>query len=386
MEYKYITGALRSKILEIFRHLHQHPELSDEEYRTTEYLKSALNEMNIDLADIQPKTGVIAIIRGRKPGKTLALRADIDALPVCEDPTHQVRSLNEGVMHACGHDSHTTALLGAAAALKAAEADLAGNIILIFQPAEETTTGAQAVMDTGIFEKMPPDAFYSLHMMPTVPFGQVGVRQGPIMAAQKAYTITVNGKGGHGASPHLTIDPIIPAVQIIEGLQAICSRRISPTEPFALSVCSVHGGTAFNIVPESVELKGTCRLLNNALSEAVENWITDIAADTAKVHNCTATTEFSRILPALDNDPVLTKIAAKAAGQMYAPEDIVCQDIMMGSEDYSLYSKYAPIFMYHLGTGNGSGYGLHNPHFVVQDDAVIAGAELFVRTAFEFLK
>ena len=144
--------------------------------------------------------------------------------------------------------------------------------------------------------------------------------------------------------------------------------------------------SAFNIVPESVELKGTCRLLNNALSKTIENWIEEISADTAKVHNCTATTEFSRILPALDNDPNLTDIATAAAAQMYAQEDIVQQGIMMGSEDFSLFSRYAPIFMYHLGCGNGSGYGLHNPNFLVPDEAVTAGAELFVRTAIQFLE
>lgn len=386
MECKYISESIKSVILEAFRHIHTHPELSEQEFQTTAYIKNALQKMNIDLADVQPPTGVIAIIRGGKPGKTLALRADIDALPVCEDPSHEVRSCTPGVMHACGHDSHTACLLGAAAALKEIAPSLSGNILLLFQPAEETTTGAQAIMDTGIFEAMKPDAFFSLHMMPTIPFGQVGIRKGAIMAAQKAFTITVSGKGGHGASPHLTKDPIIPAVQIIEALQAISSRRLDPTEPFALSVCSVHGGNAFNIVPETVELKGTCRLLNNALSETVENWITDIAADTAKVHSCSAVTEFSRILPALDNDPALTEVAFSAAGQIYAPGDMVCQNIMMGSEDFSLFSRYAPIFMYHLGTGNGSGYGLHNPNFVVQDGAVTAGAELLTTTAVEFLK
>lgn len=386
MEFKNINKELQAEILNAFHHLHRHPELSEQEYLTTEYIKKALTEMNIDLADIQPKTGVIGIIRGATPGKTLVMRADIDALPVCEADDHILRSEENGVMHACGHDSHTAALLGAAAALKKMETALSGNIILIFQPAEETTTGAQAVMDTGIFEKMQPDAFFSLHMMPTIPFGKVGVRKGPIMAAQKAFTITVHGKGGHGAAPHLTVDPIIPAVQIIEGLQAISTRRMNPAEPFAFSVCSVHGGTAFNIIPETVELKGTCRLLNNAISDTVEQWITDIAADTAKVHGCTAITEYSRILPALDNDPELTQIATTAARTIYEDIDIVCQDIMMGSEDFSLYSKYAPIFMYHFGTGNGSGYGLHNPNFTVQDEAVINAAELMTQTAIEFLR
>ena len=386
MEYKYIDLSLQEEIINHFQHLHTHPELSEQEYQTTEYIKSCLLKMNIELTDVQPATGVIAIIRGGKPGKTVALRADIDALPITEDSTHQICSTHTGVMHACGHDSHTAALLGAAKALNELSSSLSGNILLLFQPAEETTTGAQAIMDTGVLEKFSPDAFYSLHMMPTIPTGQVGVRKGPIMAAQKAFTITVNGKGGHGASPHLTIDPILTSAHIIEALQAIGTRRIDPKEPFVLTIGSVHGGSAFNIIPESVEIMGTCRLLNNNLSETVEDWIAGIAADTAKIHGCTANTKYSRILPALDNQPQLSNIATAVAQEIFTESDVVCQDIMMGSEDFSLFSRYAPIFMYHLGCGNGSAYGLHSPHFQVPDEAVIAGAELFVRTAIRFLE
>ena len=261
MDFQYITPDFQEKILTAAHHIHRNPELSEQEFMTTGYILDVLESLNIELTEVQPNTGVIGLIRGGQSGPTVALRADIDALPVEEAADHAIRSERPGIMHACGHDTHTAALLGAAMALSANKEQLKGNVLLIFQPAEECTTGAQAVMDTGVFEEHKPVAFLSLHMMPSIPAGKVGVRTGPIMAAQKGFEITVTGKGGHGASPHLAVDPIIAAARIAETLQALPAQWANPIDPFVLTVCSIHGGTTFNIIPDRANLLGTCRFL-----------------------------------------------------------------------------------------------------------------------------
>lgn len=384
MEFQYITPAFREKLLAAAHHIHRHPELSEQEFMTTGYILDVLEGLNIELTEIQPNTGVIGLIRGGKPGPTVALRADIDALPVEEAADHQIRSERPGIMHACGHDTHTAALLGAAMALSANKEQLKGNILLIFQPAEECTTGAQAVMDTGVFEAYQPAAFLSLHMIPSIPEGKVGIRTGPIMAAQKGFTITLTGKGGHGAFPHTAIDPVIATVRTAEALQSIPAQWADPVQPFVLTVCSIHGGTTFNVIPDTAYLSGTSRFLVPEYDREVEDRIVAIADATALAHRCTAKTEFFRRLPPLVNDPKLGAVAIPAAERLYGKENLVVQDVMMGSEDFSLYSKIAPTFMYHIGIGGQ--VGLHNCNIVVPDHVTAEAAELLTRAAMAALE
>lgn len=384
MELQYITPEYREKLLAAAHHIHRHPELSEQEFMTTGYILDVLEGLNIELTEVQPNTGVIGLIRGALPGPTVALRADIDALPVEEAQDHAVRSERPGMMHACGHDTHTAALLGAAMALSACKEQLKGNILLIFQPAEESTAGAQAVMDTGVFEEYQPVCFLSLHMMPSIPEGKVGVRTGPIMAAQKGFEITVTGKGGHGASPHLAVDPIIAAARIAETLQALPAQWANPIDPFVLTVCSIHGGTTFNIIPDTANLLGTCRFLLPEYNQTVEERIISIADAVALAHGCTAQTAFFRKLPPLVNDAGLAGTALKAAEGLYGKENLVVQDMMMASEDFSLYSKIAPIFMYHVGIGGP--VGLHNCNLVVPDHVTVETAELLTRAAIAVLE
>ena len=384
MELQYITTAFQEKLLSAAHHIHRHPELSEQEFMTTGYILDVLEGLNIELTEVQPNTGVIGLIRGGKPGPTVALRADIDALPVEEAADHAIRSERPGIMHACGHDTHTAALLGAAMALSANKAQLKGNVLLIFQPAEECTTGAQAVIDTGVFEEFKPVAFLSLHVMPSIPEGKVGVRTGPIMAAQKGFEITVTGKGGHGASPHLAVDPIIAAARIAETLQALPAQWANPIDPFVLTVCSIHGGTTFNIIPDTANLLGTCRFLLPEYNQAVEERIISIADAVALAHGCTAQTAFFRKLPPLVNDAGLAGTALKAAEGLYGKDNLVVQDMMMGSEDFALYSEIAPTFMYHVGIGGP--VGLHNCNLVVPDHVTAEAAELLTRAALAALE
>lgn len=384
MDFQYITPDFQEKILTAAHHIHRNPELSEQEFMTTGYILDVLESLNIELTEVQPNTGVIGLIRGGKPGPTVALRADIDALPVEEAADHAIRSERPGIMHACGHDTHTAALLGAAMALSANKEQLQGNVLLIFQPAEECTTGAQAVMDTGVFEEHKPAAFFSLHMMPSIPEGKVGIRTGPIMAAQKGFTITFSGKGGHGAFPHTAIDPVITAMRTAEALQSIPAQWADPIQPFVLTICSIHGGTTFNVIPDTAYISGTSRFLIPEYDKGVEDRIVTIADATALAHGCTAKTEFFRQLPPLVNDPALSGIAIGTAEALYGKENLVVQDVMMGSEDFSLYSKIAPTFMYHMGIGGS--VGLHNCNILVPDHVILETAELLSRAAIAALE
>lgn len=381
---KYITETIKKQVLRTAQDLHQHPELSQQEVRTTQLLKQQLSDMNIEIVDILTGTGVIGLIRGAHPGKTVALRADIDALPVQEDPTHEVCSQNDGVMHACGHDIHTASLLGAACALQGMRHTLRGNILLIFQPAEETSTGATAVLESGIFDRVKPDAFFSLHVIPSIPAGSLGVRTGAIMAAQKGFQITVTGKGGHGSAPHNTCDPVIAAARTVDALQSIVARENDPLSPFVLSVCSFHSGNVFNIIPDTAELTGTCRFLDNTRSHAIEDRVAQIAETTAAVHSCRTKTEFFRRLPALDNDASLSPVAMAAGSRVFGPDNVFSQNTMMASEDFSLFAQVAPIFMYHVGVGGE--YPLHNCHLCIPEETAVRCAELLTETALVFLE
>ena len=382
MSYQYINQDIAEKILEVAHRMHRNPELSTREYKTTAMLAEELKKLDLEFPAQQPATGVIALLRGGKPGPTLVLRADIDALPIEESRDHQIRSENCGVMHACGHDFHTAAGLGAAMALSRQRDSLPGNILFLFQPAEEECKGALDVLGTGVFEEYPPDAFFSLHVMPDIPMGKVGIRPGPMMAAQGCFTIDVTGKGGHGAMPNLSRNPILAAAGMVEALQTIRSRWADPTKPFSLSVCSIHGGSACNIIPDSVTMEGTFRYAEESYGEAVKEHIVRICESVAKAHECTARCSFYREIFPLINDTRLAEIARKAASALCGEENLFVQDFRMISEDFGFFRKIAPIFMYHVGIGapDGSSPGLHNYCFQVPDSAAAFCAELMTET------
>ena len=326
MQLQYISKEIEKHILDIAHTIHRHPEISYEEFETTDLLREELEKLNLEFTQQQPVTGVIALLRGGLPGPTIALRADIDALPVPETPGHTIRSQVDGKMHACGHDFHTAALLGTAMALVHQRDTLAGSILFIFQPAEEQCGGADAVINTGIFNDYHPDAFYSMHVMPDIPLGKVGIRPGPMMAAQGCFRITVSGKGGHGALPHLSRNPLLAAAAIIEGLQTIRSRWADPIQPFSLSVCSIHGGSACNIIPDEVVLEGTFRYAQESYGEAVKAQIIRIAESTANARECSAECSFFREIYPLINDDTLTRIARQAAAPLYGEENLYSEN------------------------------------------------------------
>ena len=345
MQLQYITREISDHILEVAHRMHRHPEVSTQEFQTTAMLIDELKKLNLEFPDQQPATGVIGLLRGKLPGPTIALRADIDALPIEETHDHQIRSECPGVMHACGHDFHTASLLGAVMALSARRDSLPGNVLFIFQPAEEQCKGAEEVIATGIFDQYPPEAFFSLHVMPDIPLGKIGIRPGPMMAAQGCFRIDITGKGGHGALPHLSKNPILAAAGIIDGLLTIRSRWADPTQPFALSVCSIHGGTACNIIPDDVTLEGTFRYALESYGESVKEQIIRICDNVAKAHECSAKCSFFRETYPLVNDEKLSALARQAASGLYGEENLLVQDFRMISEDFGFFREITTIFM-----------------------------------------
>ena len=388
MEFKYISEDIREKVIETVHAIHKNPELSHKEFSTTERIIGFLKGLDIEIPAEQPKTGVLGLLRGGKEGPTVAIRADIDALPIDEVPEHKICSENQGVMHACGHDFHTSALLGAAMALSKIREVLSGNILFVFQPAEEKGDGAAEVISTGIFEKYPPKAFFSLHVKPDIPAGKIGIRKGPIMAAMCTFKIIVHGKGGHGATPHLAVDPIIAAARIVDALQAIRSRWTDPAQPFTLSICSIHGGSACNIIPDDVAMEGTFRYAIEPYRAAVKEQIVKICESVANAHGCTAECLFLKEAPPLINDEKPFEIAKEAAAELFGEEKLLVQDFWMASEDFSFYRDIAPTFMYHVGVGkeDGSSASLHNPGFFAPDETAPFCAELLAGTAVKALE
>lgn len=388
MELKYISEDIRKHIIEIAHDIHQNPELSHQEFRTTKLLSEELEKLGIEIPKEQPATGVIGILRGKIPGPTIALRADIDALPIFEEPEHKICSGNSGVMHACGHDFHTSSLLGAVMALSERKDTLPGTVIFVFQPGEEKGTGAEKVISTGIFDKYAPKAFFSLHVKPDIPAGKIGIRKGPIMAALCCFSIDIHGKGGHGATPHLATDPIIAATRTVDALQCIRSRWIDPAQPFTLSVCSIHGGSAYNVIPDDVHIEGTYRYALDSYKDSVKEQIIRISESVANAHGCTAECRFFHESKPLVNDDNLADTAHEAAVSLFGEEKVFVQDFWMASEDFSFYREIAPIFMYHIGVGaeDGSSAGLHTPRLFVPDETAPLCADLLTQTVFTALE
>ena len=388
MDFKYISEDIRKHIIGIAHAIHKNPELSHKEFDTTALIRNELEKLGIELPEEQPKTGVIGILRGNLPGPTIAVRADIDALPINENSAHEICSENCGVMHACGHDFHTASLLGAVTALSRFRENIKGNVLFVFQPGEEHGTGADEIMDTGIFEKYPPKAFYSLHVKPDIPAGKIGIRKGPIMAALCCFSIDINGKGGHGATPHLAVDPIVAATRTVDALQCIRSRWMDPAQPFTLSVCSIHGGTAYNVIPDNVHIEGTFRYALPSYKDSVKEQIVRISESVANAHGCTAECRFFHESVPLVNDDKLAEIASEAAAELFGKESIIEQNFWMASEDFSLYGRIAPIFMYHMGVGkeDGSSAGLHTPDLFVPEETAPFCAELLTGTILKALE
>jgi len=394
------VDRLAPQLIELRHRLHQDPELSNREVKTAELVAAHLRALGLEVKTGVAKTGVTAVLQGGKPGPRIAVRADMDALPVIEDTDLPFRSTKKdtflgqevGVAHACGHDVHTTALLGVASALAAVKADLNGSIEFIFQPAEEgpppgERAGAELMLSEGVFATK-PQAVFALHSFPDLNVGQVGFNPGPTMAAVDQFVIKVKGKQAHGAYPNLSIDPVVIAAQAILALQTIRSRNLSPFEPSVLTVGIVRGGERFNIIPGEVHLEGTVRTYNESVRTEVERRMREILDGITKAGGGAYTMEYKKNAPATVNDAALTAKVKPLLERTLGAGNVKVVEPSMAGEDFAYFANEVPGFFFRLGVvkpGTTSG-GLHTPTFRADDSAVPAGMRVMARLLADYLQ
>lgn len=394
-----LAEQYRDRILDIFRHLHQHPETSTHEYRTTEYIRSVLEDLGIELIDSGVETGTIGLLRGAEDGPCVALRADIDALPVKEQSTCPFPSLNEGAMHACGHDTHITSLLGSAILLAHMRDQIRGSVKFIFQPAEEKNIGAISMIANGALENPEVKACFSLHNSPEVPTGSVAVLPGPIMAGLNTIDIEILGKGGHGGIPQRNTDPVVAAAAVIQSLQTIVSRNVAPTNAAVISICSVHTDNPMisNVIPDKVSMEGTVRYYSYEDKAMIDRRIREVVEGIGAAYNCETRYWTSEDLPITSNTPIdgqisLYETALKTVRDIGATA--VCPDPSGGGDDFAHYALGAgdkpgvPSFFYWLGVRNEQKdcvYSWHSPQYQADTDALPIGAKLLAMSAFNAL-
>ncbi len=383
------TFVFKDLLLEWRRHLHSRPELSWQELETTEFILNELKKLGIEDISRPLKTGLVAKIENGK-GKCVALRADIDALPITEQNTCSYKSQNDGVMHACGHDVHSTCLLGAAKYLIENRDKWQGTIVLIFQPSEEKQpSGAEALIKAGVLEESKIEAILGLHVTPELEVGKLGFREGPFMASADEIYMTVIGKGGHGASPHLCIDPIVLSAHIILALQNLVSRYADPKTPTVLTFGDIHGSGATNIIPEKVELKGTLRTFDEKWRRELQQKTKKMAQGIARSFGGDCVVDIPEGVPFVNNEPVLTNKISLLAEHLLGKENVVVMPMRMGAEDFSFYGHRCAASFFRLGTGNdkkGTTTTVHNSKFEIDEDALIVGSSAMAKMAIGLLK
>jgi hippurate hydrolase len=367
---------------------HQHPETAFEEVRTAGIVAEKLREFGVDeVVTGIAKTGVVGVIRGNAPGGgTIGLRADMDALPILEESGVPYASLTPGKMHACGHDGHTAMLLGAAKYL-AETRNFAGTVYVIFQPAEENQAGAEVMIKDGLFERFPAERVFGIHNWPGAPEGHFLWRVGPVMAAVANIDITITGKGAHGAMPHQGNDPVVIAAQLVTALQTIVSRNVEPVEAGVVTIGHIQGGHTFNVIPESVRLRGTARWFKPEVGDILENQVRALATGIAAAFGATAEVRFSRDYPATVNDADATVVARTAASAVVGDGRVVEMDKpTMGGEDFSFMLNEKPGAYLMLGGGRTpNDPGVHHPKYDFNDAILPVGASYFATLAEQLL-
>ena len=365
------------EFITIRQHIHSHPELSYKEFETSKFIQQKLLGWNIPF-EIKATTGVVGLIKGKNPDKKIiALRADMDALPITEENDLPYKSLNEGVMHACGHDVHTTCLLGAAKILNELKEDWEGTVKLIFQPGEEKNPGGASLMiKAGVLENPKPEKIFALHVHPGMEVGQLSFRGGMIMASADEIYITIKAKGGHAASPHLTADTILIASQLIISLQQIISRNNNPFNPSVLSITSFNGGNTTNVIPSEVKLMGTFRAMNEEWRFKAHELIKNQTIELVKTMGAEAEIKIDVGYPFVLNNEALNVVARKKAEEYVGTANVTETELRMGAEDFAYYSHQIPACFFRLGAGNkakGITIGVHTPTFNIDEGAIEVG-------------
>ena len=369
--------AQQAELTAIRRQLHQNPEIGFEEVETTALIRRELAKLDVEMPPLSITTGVLGIIRGTKPGqgKTLALRADIDALPIQEKTGVPYASVRPGVMHACGHDGHTTVLLGVARLLSGMRDQFSGTVKLLFQPAEERLTGATSMIAAGVLENPSPEVILGLHGGTETPIGKVGIWPGPFMASADQFTVTVTGAGGHAAYPHRNRDPLLAAAHAVVALQSIVSREIDAVDKAVVSVCQFNAGTAFNITPGEAVITGSVRCHDPKVRMSMPDRIDRIVGGVVGGLNCSHKLDYIFGIPAVANDPSVMEAFAVSAREVLGTENVIpLERPLMGSEDFAFFLEKLPTGgIFRLGVGNAPGRVLHNALFDFPDEALAVG-------------
>lgn len=368
------------------RQIHSNPELGFKEFETTRFIKEKLESWGIETRSNGNATGVIGTLEGRKPGtKTIALRADIDCLPMTEKSGLEFASKNPGLCHACGHDLHVATLLGSAYMLSQYKNDLCGAVRFIFQPAEETLGGSLSMIENGALDGV--DCILGAHTWPDVDGGSIGVRKGAIMGASDSFRITVKGKGGHAAHPHRGIDPVVIGAYIVTELQTIVSRRVAPLDSAVITVGHLEAGKVFNVIPEECLLEGSVRSQDQNVRKHLAEWIEDIAVHTAAGMGATAEVDYRFGVPPTVNKDKLVDAISGVVTALLGPDKLVeLAQPSMGSEDFAYYLDHVPGAFFRLGTGDdrpGTRSSLHNPEILFSEKAIPAGVVTFVGSVFK---
>lgn len=389
---------LRGQIEEILpgvvadrRHIHQNPELGFQEFETSKLVAARLAELGVeDIRTGIATTGVTGLIRGTKPGtgKVVLLRADMDALPITEQNDVDYVSQIPGKMHACGHDAHTAGLLGAARILMGMRDQFSGTIKVLFQPAEEGGGGALVMINEGVLEDPKVDAAFGLHVDQGSPLGIISVRPGPAMASADRFKAVIKGKGGHGAHPHETIDPVAVGAQIVTALQTIVGREVDPTEPAVVTVGALIAGEAANVIPDTAELRGTLRSFNPEVREQLATRVEGITRGIATALR--ADVEYNHFpgYPSTVNNPEMTELVREVLAEIVGPDNVINPPLQMGAEDFSYFLERVPGAFWFVGSQNverGLTWGHHHPRFDIDEDVMMYGIESLVKVALRYL-
>lgn len=367
--------------------IHAHPETAYEEHRTAAKVAQLLASFDLEVHTGLAITGVVATVKGNLPGeRSIGLRADIDALNLQELNSFEHRSCIDGKMHACGHDGHTAMLLGAAKYLSQNK-DFAGTVVFIFQPAEEGEAGAKMMCDEGLFEQFNVDAVYGMHNWPGIEQGKFAVHNGPVMASMDLFDITISGQGCHGGMPHLGTDPIVVAGQVIGALQSIVSRNLDPLHSGVVSITQMHGGEAYNVIPDSVTLSGTCRAFSIEQQDQIEALMRQRITSTCEAFGAKGELDYRRVAPCTENHPEHAKICSDVTTALVGAENVLLdQTPSMGSEDFAFMLLSKPGAYIWIGNGTMEcGKGLHNPHYDFNDEILALGASYWVALAQQHL-
>jgi len=386
IEIKKLVQQHKDLIINTRRDLHRIPEPAYTEEKTSVYVAEYLRKEDLEVQTGIAQTGVVALMKRAGPGRTLMIRADMDALPISEETGLPFASTHGGAMHACGHDAHMAMVLGAATILNKVKDTLNGNIKFLFQPAEEGPGGAKAMIEAGVMKNPRVDHSIGCHVWPAVPEGTIGVKAGALMAAMDRFDIRIVGKGGHGAMPHLCVDALEVGSQVVNALQRIASRQMDPLNPTVVTIGSFHAGTSFNVIPGEAELSGTTRTFERAIWNSWPERIEKIVRGVCQSMGADYELKYAQGYPPLFNDESMAEVVRRCAGEVVGEDQVIEPEPTMGGEDMAFYLEKSKGCFFFLGVGREGCAPLHNSKFDLNDEVLSIGVETYCRVALELLR